>query len=168
MIHPSCFRFRIRSVLLMSAFLLFTVPAVAAAEDLVAVWVPESGDRAVFAAPDPSFAEPGAEAQRIGRDFYDFCSRWIGNKNGYSLQHMRSQTIDACRFKEYSQCMDTQEIRITKTPGSPVYVGTLKYIEKVFRAVEAPSAYGQEQSFVVAEERPVTEFFMYIDGQWCY
>lgn len=148
------------------ALLLYTVPA--AASDLVAVWVPESGDRAVFAAPDASCAEPGAEAQRVGRNFYDFCSRWIGSKNGYSLQNIRTLKTGDCCLKEYSQCTDTQEMRITKAPGSPVYVGMLKYVEKVYRTPAEASPQGREQSFMVAEERPVTEFFMYIDGQWRY
>jgi hypothetical protein len=138
-----------------------------AADDAAAVWVPESGTQAVFTTPD-SGAAPCAEAQRVGRSFYDFCSRWIGNKNGYSIQNVRIQTTDACRFKEYSQCADPHEIRITKAPGSPVYVGTLKYIEKVYRTPAEPSAPGTPESFQVAMEMPVTEFFMYIDGQWRY
>jgi hypothetical protein len=140
----------------------------AAADDTSAVWVPESGSQAVFCSPESGGAPPCAEAQRVGRSFYDFCNRWIGSKNGYSLQNIRIQTTDTCRVKEYSQCADTQEIRITKAPGSSVYVGTLKYIEKVYRTPADPSAQGAPEAFKVAMEMPVTEFFMYIDGQWRY
>jgi hypothetical protein len=49
-----------------------------------------------------------------------------------------------------------------------VYVGTLKYIEKVYRTPAEPSAQAAPESFQVAMEVPVTEFFMYIDGQWRY
>ncbi|MBM4309925.1 MAG: hypothetical protein FJ119_03115 [Deltaproteobacteria bacterium] len=139
----------------------------AVAADTTAVWMPESGAQAVFTAPDTGGA-PCAETQRVGRSFYDFCSRWIGSKNGYSLKNIRIQTMDACRVKEYSQCADAYEIRITKAPGSSVYVGTLKYIEKVYRTPAGPTAPGTPESFQVAMEVPVTEFFMFIDGQWRY
>lgn len=139
----------------------------AAAADTTAVWMRESGSQAVFTSPDSGVA-PCAETQRVGRSFYDFCSRWIGSKNGYSMKNMRIQTLDACLVKEYSQCADAHEIRISKAPGSSVYVGTLKYIEKVYRTPAEPSALGAPETFAVAMEVPVTEFFMYIDGQWRY
>ncbi len=160
----------VRGFKIVVSALVLTVCAAAGSEaagDTTAVWVPASGAQAVFTTPD-SGAAPCAEAQRVGRSFYDFCNRWIGSKNGYSLQNVRILTTEACRMKEYSQCEDTQEIRVSKAPGSPVYVGTLKYIEKVYRTPADPAAQGTPESFQVAMEVPVTEFFMYIDGQWRY
>jgi len=163
------FRIARRGTFFLSALvvLLCTAAVSDAADDTSAVWVPQSGAQAVFCSPEAGGAPPCAEAQKVGRSFYDFCSRWIGSKNGYSMQNMRVVTTEACPVKEYSQCADAHEIRICKAPGSSVYVGTLKYIEKVYRT-PGPVAPGTPESFQVAMEMPVTEFFMYVDGQWRY
>jgi hypothetical protein len=152
-------------IIALTAGLLSTAAGSATAEELAAVWVPESGAQAVFAA-----QHPGAllcdEKQRFCRNFYDFCSRWIGNKNSYALKNIRFTSADNSR--EYSQCADAHEIRVTKAKDSPIYVGTLKYVEKIYRSSGNAPVPGGPETYVVATEVPVTEFFMFIDGQWRY
>jgi hypothetical protein len=148
--------------------LLLAVTAISAtAGDGNAVWLAGDSLQALFKDPDTGMA-PNAETLRVGQNFQDFCSRWIGDKNGYALQNVRIKTTDSCTVKEYSQCMDAYELRISKAPGSKVYVGTLKYIEKVFRTAADTSGIRKPENFALAEEVPVTEFFMFRDGKWRY
>ena len=139
----------------------------AIARDNTAVWVPGNSLQGFFSDPD-SDAAPSKETLRVGQNFKDFCNSWIGNKNSYSLKNVRVKTTNSCNVKEYSQCSDAYELKVTKSENSHVYVGTLKYIEKVFRTDAGASGRGKPESFAVAQEVPVTEFFMYIDGKWRY
>jgi hypothetical protein len=139
----------------------------AAAGDGNAVWLAGDSLQALFKDPDTGMA-PSAETLRVGQNFHDFCSRWIGDKNGYALQNVRIKTTDSCSVKEYSQCGNAYELRISKAPGSKVYVGTLKYVEKVFRTPVDTSGIRKPENFALAEEVPVTEFFMFRDGKWRY
>lgn len=154
---------------IMSVSLLLAVSVISAtAGDGNAVWLSGDSFEALFKDPDTGMA-PNDETLRVGRNFQDFCNRWIGDKNGYALQNVRINTTGGCSVKEYSQCGNAYELRISKAPGSKVYVGTLKYIEKVFRTAAAdPSGIRKPENFALAEEVPVTEFFMFRDGQWRY
>jgi hypothetical protein len=148
--------------------LFLAVSAISAtADDGNAVWLPGDTFEALFKDPDTGMA-PNDETLRVGRNFQDFCNRWIGDKNGYALKNIRIKTTESCSFKEYSQCGDAYELRISKAPGSKVYVGTLKYIEKIFRTSADTSGIRTPENFALAEELPVTEFFMFKDGQWRY
>jgi len=134
------------------------------ARDGTAVCKPGKNDQALFLDPDSGkMASP--EECRVGKKFFDFCNRWLGSKNGYAMQNMRVKKTGS---KEYSQCGDAYELRITKAEGSSVYVGTLKYIEKVFRAPDGQPGKAGSAPFAVAKEVPVTEFFMFKNGKWCY
>ncbi len=145
----------------------FSVISAAAASDNTAVWVPGDSLQGFFSDPD-SKAAPSKETLRVGRNFKDFCSRWIGNKNDYARKNMRTKKAGSSNVKEYSQCSDAYELRVTKAENSHVYVGTLKYIEKVFRTKPDTSGKRKPEAFALAEQVPVTEFFMYIDGKWRY
>lgn len=148
--------------------LLLAVSAISAtADDCTAVWLPGDTFEALFKDPDTGQA-PNDETLSVGRNFHAFCNRWIGDKNGYALKNVRIKTIGGCNVKEYSQCGNAYELHITKAPGSKVYVGTLKYIEKVFRTDADTSGIRTPENFALAEEVPVTEFFMFRDGQWRY
>jgi hypothetical protein len=153
---------------IVSLSLLLAVSAISAtADDCTAVWVPGDTFEALFKDPDTGQA-PNDETLRVGKNFQDFCNRWIGDKNGYALKNVCIKTIGGCSVKEYSQCGNAYELHITKPPGSKVYVGTLKYIEKVFRTEADTSGIRKPENFALAEEVPVTEFFMFRDGKWRY
>ena len=155
-------------VTIVSLNLLLAVSAISAtADDGNAVWLSGDSFEALFKHPDTGEA-PNDETLRVGKHFQDFCNRWIGDKNGYALKNVRIKTTDSCSFKEYSQCGNAYELRISKAPGSKVYVGTLKYIEKIFRTPVDTSGIRKPENFALAEEMPVTEFFMFKNGQWCY
>ena len=161
--RQTCF---LKTIVSLSLFL--AVSAISAtADDGNAVWLSGDSLEALFKDPDTGMA-PNDETLRVGRNFQDFCNRWIGDKNGYALKNVRIKTTDSCSVKEYSQCGNAYELRITKAPGSKVYVGTLKYIEKVFRTAADTSGTRTPENFALAEEVPVTEFFMFRDGQWRY
>ena len=153
---------------IVSLNLLLAVSAISAtADDGTAVWLSGDSFEALFKDPDTGKA-PNEETLSVGRNFQTFCDRWIGDKNGYSLQNVRIKTTGSGSVKEYSQCGNAYELRITKAPGSKVYVGTLKYMEKVFRTAADTSGTRKPEAFALAEEVPVTEFFMFRDGQWSY
>ena len=160
--RPRAFLAIIITICLMAAF---SCVSSAAASDNCAVWVPGDSLQGFFSDPDSNKA-PSKETLRVGRSFKDFCNRWIGNKNDYAVKNVRIKKSGSCNVKEYSRCSDAYELKVTKAANSHVYVGTLKYIEKVFRTNAAES--GKLEAFAVAQEVPVTEFFMYIDGQWRY
>jgi hypothetical protein len=148
--------------------LLLAVSAISAtADDGTAVWLSGDSFEALFKDPDTGMV-PNDETLSVGRNFQTFCNRWIGDKNKYSIQNVRIKTTGSGSVKEYSQCGNAYELRITKAPGSKVYVGTLKYIEKVFRTGAETSGKGMPEAFTLAEEVPVIEFFMFRDGQWRY
>ena len=131
-----------------------------------AVCKPGKSEQKLFIDPDSGkLASP--EECRVGSKFYDFCNRWLGNKNGFASKNVRVKKEGNSCFKEYSRFDDAYELKITKTPGSPFYVGTLKYIEKVFRTTGQPAGPGAE-SFALVDEVPVTEFFMFKNDKWCY
>jgi len=137
------------------------------AADGTAVCKPGKGNQPLFLDPDSGkMASP--EECRVGRKFFDFCSRWIGSKNGFAMKSAGNKTNGSTIIKEYSQCGDAYELRITKAKGSNVYVGTLKYIEKVFRAPDGQAGKTGSAPFALAQEVPVTEFFMFKNGKWCY
>jgi hypothetical protein len=153
---------------IVSVNLLLAVTAInATADDCTAVWLPGDSLEAFFKHPDTGKA-PDDETLRVGKHFQDFCNRWIGDKNGYALKNVRIKTTGGCSVKEYTQCGNAYELHITKPPGSKVYVGTLKYIEKVFRTDADTSGIRTPENFAVAAEVPVIEFFMFKDGQWRY
>ena len=153
---------------ILSLNLLLAVSAISAmADDGNAVWLSGDSLQNFFKDPDTGNA-PNDETLRVGQNFQDFCNRWIGDKNGYALQNARIKTTGSCSVKEYSQCTDAYELRITKAAGSSVYVGTLKYIEKVLQTDTGKSAAAGSAAFAVVKEMPVTEFFMYKNGKWCY
>lgn len=153
---------------MLSLNLLLAVSATSATSgDCTAVWLSGDSLQNFFKDPDTGNA-PNDEALRVGRNFQDFCNRWIGDKNGYALQNARMKTTGSCSVKEYSQCGNAYELRITKAPGSNVYVGTLKYIEKVLQKDAQKPSPGGSESFAVVNEMDVTEFFMYKDGKWRY
>jgi len=145
----------------------FSALSSAIASENAAVWVPGDNLQGFFSDPD-SDAAPSKEALKVGRNFKDFCSRWIGNKNDYARKNKRTKKAGSCNVKEYSQCSDAYELRVTKAENSHVYVGTLKYIEKVFRTEAETSGKSKPEAFALAAQVPVTEFFMYIDGKWRY
>ena len=149
--------------------LLFSVSLIvpAAASDQKAVWVSGDSLQGFFSGSDSKEA-PSKEACQVRRTFYDFCSNWIGSKNNYSIKNVQIKTTGNSCVKEYSQCGDAYELRITKAPGSSVYVGTLKYVEKIFQADANASGKDKPENFAVAREFPVTEFFMFKDGKWLY
>ena len=148
--------------------LLLAVSVISAtADDGTAVWLSGDSFEALFKDPDTGKA-PNDETLSVGRNFQTFCNRWIGDKNGFALKNVRINTIGGCSVKEYSQCGNAYELRITKAPGSKVYVGTLKYMEQVFRTAADTSGTRKPEAFALAEEVPVTEFFMFRDGQWRY
>jgi len=136
-----------------------------AASDTSAVWVSGDSLQGFFSDPESDKA-PNKETLLVGRNFKDFCNRWIGNKNDYAVKNVRIKKSGSCNVKEYSRCCDAYELKVTKAENSHVYVGTLKYIEKVFRT--NADASGKPEAFALAQEVPVTEFFMYIDGKWRY
>ena len=157
----------LKTIVILNLLLAFSAIS-ATADDGNAVWLSGDSFEALFKDPDTGMA-PNDETLRVGRNFQDFCSRWIGDKNGYALQNVRMKTTGGCSVKEYSQCGNAYELRISKEPGSKVYVGTLKYIEKVFRTAAADtSGIRKPENFALAEEVPVTEFFMFRDGKWRY
>jgi hypothetical protein len=145
----------------------FSALSSATASENAAVWVPGDSLQGFFSDPD-SDAAPSKEALKVGRTFKDFCNSWIGNKNDYSIKNVRTKKAGSSNFKEYSQCGDAYELRVTKAENSHVYVGTLKYIEKVFRTDTGASGKSKPSAFALAAQVPVTEFFMYIDGKWRY
>lgn len=149
------------------ALVFFSAAGAAVASEHSAVWL--SGDKlqGFFADRDCNKA-PSKEALSVGKNFKDFCSRWIGNKNDYARKNVRIKKSGGCNVKEYSRCSDAYELKVTKAENSHVYVGTLKYIEKIFRTDADTSGKGMPETFAVAQEVPVTEFFMFIDGQWRY
>ena len=68
---------------IMSVSLLLAVSVISAtADDDNAVWMPGDTFEALFKDPDTGMA-PNDETLRVGRNFQDFCNRWIGDKNGY-------------------------------------------------------------------------------------
>jgi hypothetical protein len=154
-------------VISLSLLVAFSTLSSATASENAAVWVPGDSLQGFFSDPD-SDAAPSKEALKVGRTFKDFCNRWIGNKNDYSIKNVRTKKAGSGNVKEYSQCGDAYELRVKKAENSHVYVGTLKYIEKVFRTDTGTSGKSKPEAFVVAQEVPVTEFFMYIDGKWRY
>ena len=169
MIFQQVKSFKVFLIMIISGSLFLTVSVVSSvtASDNTAVWVPGDSLQGFFSDPD-SDAAPNKETLRVGSNFKDFCNSWIGNKNDYALKNVRIKKAGSCNVKEYSQCSDAYELRVTKAENSHVYVGTLKYIEKVFRTDADTSGKGMPETFAVAQEVPVTEFFMYIDGKWRY
>ena len=149
------------------SFFSVSVISTSSASDNTAVWVSGDNLQGFFSGADSEQA-PSKEACKVRRQFYDFCNNWIGSKNNYSLKNVQTKTTGNSCVKEYSQCGDAYELRITKAPGSTVYVGTLKYVEKVFQADAGTSSKGKPENFAVAREVPVTEFFMFKDGKWLY
>jgi len=156
----------LRTIVSLNLLLAFSVIS-ATADDSTAVWLSGDSLQALFKDPDTGMA-PNDETLSVGKNFQDFCNRWLGDKNGYALKNIRIKTIDSCSFKEYTQCGKAYELRVTKAPGSKVYVGTLKYIEKVFRSAADASGIRMPENFALADEVPVTEFFIFRDGKWCY
>lgn len=154
-------------VISISIFLLTSARSAAVASDGTAVWVSGGNLQGFFSGADSKDA-PSKEACQVRRQFYDFCNNWIGSKNNYAIKNVQIKRTGTCSVKEYSQCGDAYELRITKAPGSTVYVGTLKYVEKVFQADAGASDKGKPERFAVAREVPVTEFFMFKDGKWLY
>ena len=154
-------------ILSVAVLVVFSAITAAHASDHTSVWVSGDSLQGFFSGAD-SEEIPCKEVCQVRRKFYDFCNGWIGSKNNYSLKNVQIKTTGNSCVKEYSQCGDAYELRITKAPGSSVYVGTLKDIEKVFRAGAAASGTGKPEDFALAAEVPVTEFFMFKDGKWRY
>ena len=157
----------VSSIALCAMFIVFLTAGSVAASGQSAIWVAGDKLQGFFADRECSKA-PSKEALSVGKGFKDFCSRWIGSKNGFAMKSAGNKTNGSTIIKEYSQCGDAYELRITKAKGSNVYVGTLKYIEKVFRAPDGQPGKAGSAPFAVAKEVPVTEFFMFKNGKWCY
>ncbi len=108
-----------------------------------------------------------ADDTEVHKNFQNFCKEWVSIIKKNKPNQVFCKGNKGVYIAEYSTLTDQHDAAIKRTVVKKTpYIGILKYREKIFKCSAATRERALAGPFTVANERLVTELFVYQDGKW--
>lgn len=109
------------------------------------------------------------EHTAIEQSFQTFCRGWLDASHKYNDKALAWQHINGAYEATFTKCSSDYQFYVKKTESAAApFIGVLKYRE--YNCVASTPCLNQQSNHLVrvVDECPVTEIFMFKNGQWQY